>query len=241
NMFWQITLGMKYYNKSMRVGTIVLICAVGELSEIGPNEPSDLPVVELLSEPVAIAWTALLVLGTIVAMYGIYKTNNQPINSPTKLFCFVAVVSFTTVIGASIGKCLGLAQGAALAVVICLYFLDGVFCMGFTVLANAKCDVAIYIPAQLSLQLVVNMVTGYLVWGDAQYVEHPAAYLLVYALCILGVYMNSELDLVGDWTRHYSIRSSKLSEGRAYSRFGQAVLELLSSWQRQGSASAESQ
>ena len=70
-------------------------------------------------------------------------------------------------------------KGAALACVICLYFLDGVFCMTFTVLANAQCDVAIYVPAQLSSQLIVNMLTGYLVWGDSKYVEHPTAYLLV--------------------------------------------------------------
>ena len=96
---------------------------------------------------------------------------------------------------------------------ICLYFLDGIFCMGFTVLANAQCDVAIFIPAQLSSQLVLNMITGYLVWGDSKYVEHPTAYLLVYALCILGVYLNSEMDVVGDWMLGFAKR-----DGRSYMR-----------------------
>jgi len=231
NMFWQTTLGMKYYNKSMRVGTLVLVFAVAELGEIGPNEP-DLPVLELMSDPVAIAWMAFMGISTLVAIYATYKTYGRPIDSTSKLCSFVSVVTLTTVIGASVGKCFLKVKGAAFALVVCLYFLDGIFCMAFTVLANAQCDVAIFIPAQLSSQLVLNMLTGYLVWGDGAYVEHTTSYLLVYALCICGVYLNSDMDIVGDWTRSYSIRSSMLSEGRAYSRFGHAVLSLLGAWQR---------
>eukprot|EP00913_Durusdinium_trenchii_P001846 g1712.t1 len=54
NMLWQTLLGMKYYTKSMRVGTIVLICAVMELSEIGPQEPSEWApeeIQELMTKP----------------------------------------------------------------------------------------------------------------------------------------------------------------------------------------------
>ena len=41
-----------------------------------------------------------------------------------------------------------------------LYLVDGVVCLAGTVLANGHCDVALFIPAQLSSQLVVNMITG---------------------------------------------------------------------------------
>eukprot|EP00913_Durusdinium_trenchii_P001849 g1713.t3 len=111
--------------------------------------------------------------------------------SSLKLFLFVSLVTFSTVIGASIGKLLGLVKGTVFALVAFLYFLDGVICLGGTVLANGHCDVSLFIPAQLSSQLVVNMITGYLVWGDAKYVAYPTSYLLVYALCIMGVYLNS--------------------------------------------------
>eukprot|EP00435_Cladocopium_sp_Y103_P018426 s2413_g4.t1 len=71
----------------------------------------------------------------------------------------------------------------------------------------------------------------YLVWGDAKYVHQPLAYFLVYALCILGVYLNSPaMDIIGGLTRWYSIRSSKLSAGLTGSNFGEQVLKLLQMW-----------
>jgi len=234
NMFWQTFLGMKYFDKSMRVGTMVLICAVAELSEIGPNEPADLPALELLTHQAALLWTIFLIVCTALCMLGCYRTFNQPVTSAPKLIFFTLLTTFSTVIGCSVGKCLALVKGPALVLVVIIYFLDGCLVMGSTVLANAHCDVALFIPAQLSSQLVINMITGYLVWGDAKYVKEPVAYILVYLLCILGVYLNSpDMDLVGDFFRRHYIRQSRLSEGVAQTKFGHAVVKLLSVWRRQ--------
>jgi len=234
NMFWQAFLGMKYFNKSMRVGTMVLICAVAELSEIGPDEPANLPVLELLSHQVAMLWIVFLVACTAFCMVGCYRTMNEPIESVPKLLFFTMLTTFSTVIGCSVGKCLAMVKGPALVLVIIIYFVDGCLVMMSTVVANARCDVALFIPAQLSSQLVVNMITGYLVWGDAKYVKEPVAYILVYILCILGVYLNSpDMDLVGDALRQHYIAQSKLSEGVAKTGFGHAILRLLSVWRQQ--------
>lgn len=234
NMFWQTLLGMKYYTKSMRVGTIVLICAVMELSDIGPQEPAKFTqeeIRDLMTHPVAIAWNTIMLLCVVLTMVGVKRTLHRAMESSLKLFLFVALVTFSTVIGASIGKLLGLVKGWAWYMVAVLYFFDGVICLGGTVLANGHCDVSLFIPAQLSSQLVVNMITGYLVWGDAKYVHQPLAYFLVYALCILGVYLNSPaMDIIGGLTRWYSIRSSKLSAGLTGSNFGEQVLKLLQMW-----------
>ncbi|CAJ1406720.1 unnamed protein product [Effrenium voratum] len=233
NMFWQSMLGLKFYDKSMRVGTIVLICAVAELSEIGPQEPPDLPVEELLTHPVAITWAMVMVILAFVSLYGMFKTMHLEMDSPVKLTLYASMVTFTTVVGASIGKLFGLVKGPALALAFTVYFLDGVLCMAGTVMANAQCDVAIFVPLQLSSQLVVNMITGYLVWGDAKYIEHPVSYILVYFLCVMGVYLNSPtMDLVGGMLQWYFIRRSSLSGGRATSSFGKGVLGLLESWRQ---------
>jgi len=89
-----------------------------------------------------------------------------------------------------------------------------------------------YIPAQLSSQLLINMVTGFCVWRDAEYISSPRAYLLVYVICIMAVYLiSNELDIAGQASRAYWIRQSKLSEAVAPSAFGRSVLALLRSWQ----------
>jgi len=240
NMFWQTLLGMKYYTKNMRVGTIVLICAVMELSDIGSQEPkfTSEETKELMTKPLAVIWTCIMLLCTVLSIYGVKRTMRYSMESALKLFLFVSLVTFSTVIGASMGKLLGLVSGWARYLVGAAYFLDGIICLGATVLANGHCDVSLFIPAQLSSQLVINMITGYLVWGDAKYVEKPMSYFLVYALCIMGVYLNSPaMDLIGSLTRWHSIRNSKLSAGISGSNFGAEVLKLLQMWQ--GNAALE--
>merc|ERR1712061_353296 len=159
------------------MGTIILVCAVAELAQLGPNEPADMDVLELLREPEAIIWVIFMIVCSLLGIAASYATLNLPMDSFLKLCSLACVVSFTTVIGSSISKCFGLLSGFELYVSFFLYFVDGVTLMLFTVLANAKCDVSIFVPAQLSSQLVINMITGYLVWGDAKYVEKPVPYI----------------------------------------------------------------
>jgi len=114
-----------------------------------------------------------------------------------------------------------------------VYLVDGSVCMASTLLANAQCDVSIYIPAQLSSQLVINMITGYLVWGDAQYIEYQAAYLLVYVICILAVYLISpEMDSFGAILRIRRLRQTTLSNNVAPTPLGAAMLRLTDMWSR---------
>lgn len=132
-----------------------------------------------------------------------------------------------------VSKCFGLLSGTALYIAYAVYFVDGTVCMAFTLLANAQCDVSIYIPAQLSSQLVINMITGYLVWGDAQYIEYQEAYLLVYVICILAVYLISpEMDSFGAILRIRRLRQTRLSSNVAPTPLGAAMLRLTDMWSR---------
>merc|ERR1712014_566448 len=81
NMFWQICLKIKHYDKSMRVGTIILVCAVSMLPQLGPQSPAELDVFELLSQRVAQAWVAALVIGSLIGICASYTTINYPMGS----------------------------------------------------------------------------------------------------------------------------------------------------------------
>jgi len=237
NMFWQMCLGIKRFNKSMRIGTILLVLAVGELSEIGPMPP-DLPAKEqneetmkLLEPFTAKAWIAFLSVAAIGTTIASVMTLKRPRDSLMKLSCLTLSVSLMTVIGASVGKFCFSLKGIALIMGIAVYFGVGSILMFFTVLANAHTDVSFYIPAQLSSQLIINMVTGYVVWEDYKYLSAPVSYFLVYIICVLSVYLISpDLDLVGQFIRSYKIRKTYLSMGTAPSRFSELMLSLAESW-----------
>jgi len=240
NMLLQMYFGMKFYSKSMRMGTLILICAVAELGEIGPKEPADIDPLVQLARPLAKVWTFFLVICTGITFALALKHFHDAQESWNKLCSFALVVSLTTVIGSSISKCFGLLSGGPLGLAYCLYFLDGLLCMFFTVQANQRCDVSLYIPAQLSTQLVINMFTGFFVWGDAAYIDRPVSYLLVYAIAIMGVYLiSTDLDLVGYVLRRRLIRHSRLSENPAAGPLDVAWIALLKTWQRAATAGAD--
>ena len=59
NMLLQMGLGIKLYSKSMRVGTLVLVCAVCVLIDVGPRDRNDLSP-ELLLTPSGAACSGVL-------------------------------------------------------------------------------------------------------------------------------------------------------------------------------------
>lgn len=157
-------------------------------------------------------------------------------DDPAKLFCFVMVTTLSSVIGGSISKSFGIFKDNTfhLGLAFLCYALDGIICLGATLISNKECDISIWVPSQLASMLVVNMFTGLFVWGDAQYIKKPLAYVLVYFICILGVYLISpEMDVIGDLVRKRHVMLSHLSEGTAPTPLGQAVLELRDVWKKQ--------
>jgi len=233
NMILQIGLGLKPYNKNMRLGTLILMCAVAMLAEIGPKEPEYIDVIALIGNPIAAAWIAFLVICTALSLVAAYATANHPRRSYSKLISLTAVISLTTVIGSSVSKCFGLLEGFTLLAALAIYFVDGVVLMGFTLVANAQCDVSLYIPLQLSSQLVINMFTGLFAWGDSKTLTTPVAYSLVYVISVMAVYLiSSDLDVIGVLVQLHRIKQSKLSDGVARTPFGAATLHLLRVWEK---------
>eukprot|EP00928_Gymnodinium_smaydae_P045532 TRINITY_DN30349_c0_g1_i1.p1 TRINITY_DN30349_c0_g1~~TRINITY_DN30349_c0_g1_i1.p1 ORF type:complete len:373 (-),score=79.65 TRINITY_DN30349_c0_g1_i1:88-1206(-) len=191
NMYWQTALGIKRYDQIMVLSTLLLVCAIAQLIDLGPQEPVDLDVASLLQAPAARAWCAVLLMSATLALGALASLRHEPPGSLKTLLSATSAVTLTTVIGSSLSKCFGLLEGFQLAVVGGLYLCGLCVCLVVTVYAAGVCDVSIYIPAQLASQLVINMLTGYLVWGDAEYVEKPVAYVLVYAICTIAVCMMS--------------------------------------------------
>merc|ERR1739848_589771 len=97
-------LGIKFYTKSMRVGTIVLVLAVAQIGGLGPIEPADMDAAALLQKPAAIAWVAVLLVFTGGALFAAWATQGRPRESAAKLCSLTAVVSLTTVLGSSTSK-----------------------------------------------------------------------------------------------------------------------------------------
>lgn len=194
NMVTQIAFGLSQYDKSMRVGTYILCCAAACLPQTGPAEPKSVDAAEMLNTLQAQAWLVVLVLSLVgcIVDYHFFKD----IKGRT-LFTLSANVAISTALGANLAKYLGSAASDQVPIIFVLGSILAFLSFAYTYLAALDCDLSVYIPMSESVQLIINAITGMVIWGDLQRMPSLLTYTMVYALIILGVYELSSHDLFG--------------------------------------------
>merc|ERR1712061_123372 len=85
-------------------------------------------------------------------------------------------------------RVMGALEGWHFYVVSVLLVVPGAALMFMYIKAMSECDVAVYVPTQLCLQLVANLVGGYFLWGDGVGMENVLAYVMGYVMVVLAVY-----------------------------------------------------
>ena len=100
NMWVQTLLQMKRYTKEMTTGTLVLVCAVVILVDVGKREQNLAPMPLLQTTP-ALAWNAGCVAMCFIGAWGIKATQ---VGSMAQIGAYSLAISASTVIAASVGK-----------------------------------------------------------------------------------------------------------------------------------------
>merc|ERR1712096_158443 len=168
NMVVRVGLGIEQYNKSMRVGTWVLLFAVLCLINVGPSDqeyPDPLGLFTTLpGMTVSIVQLAFLVLGFVF----IAVTRQASRQSIVKICSYGMVVATATAVGASVGKVMQMPDCGVVARVLLalLYVVCGIISFGMAAIAATECDDSVYLPVRCCLQLLVNAATGMCVWQD---------------------------------------------------------------------------
>jgi len=197
NMVLQVCMGMSNYDKTMQVGTVVLAIAAIQLVDVGPLDPVEqADPVKLIEEPVAIAWLSVLLFILVSGLVTLPKVIKQGRDSVPKLLSFTAVVGAAAAINNSLSKTLTVIEGPAFGVCIALYIVLGATSSISSAVGNAGLNNAISVPAMSCLQVIANGLTGVFVWGDSDRLSQPTAYVGVYLLFCLGVYLCTSADHV---------------------------------------------
>lgn len=226
NMALSLRLQLSEYTKSMYVGTIMFATATIQLSALAP-EPGSSDVRMLLTIP---ALLFQVVFWCIVgfAAFHLQFTKDRGLRDVPKVFDYAILVTGFGVLTDNWARVLGVMEGPALIVSTGLMMVPA-FALGFVYIkALSSCDVAVYIPTQLVLQMLSNVVGGYFLWGDGVGMEYPRSYILGYVLCVLAVYIASpEVDILAMITLAREMKDAGLSKGVAKTTFGEKLLGLV--------------
>jgi len=237
NMAFQICLGISLYTKAMRIGTLLcFVVVMFQLADVGPHpRGKDVNVIDMFSKTTAILWFMTLGALIILTGVGLRYTQSQSGESFTKVFAWALHIGVLGSATDNAASTFGVITGWILYSALAAYGLVSAYVLGMSAKAPAVCDASTYVPLQLSLQLVLNMITGILVWGDLDRMAgRPLQpYFVTVVVIIFSVYVASpSVDVVDALVRWNMLRKTNLSEEVASSTYGKSVLALVECWKK---------
>jgi len=232
NMVFQITFSISPYTKVMRMGTVLFAITalqVGGLAPI-PEDPDSFDPWQIAA-PLALVWEAIFFTMFFLSCWGILQVNSLPRHSALKQMTWAFFVGSVGAFTDNFAKINGQLQGFYYWLLLVPYGLAGIFFISLCVAAMAGCDVAVYIPAQLCIQLVMNVITDFLVWGVWSRLAAPVPYAIGFVICCFAVYIATPGCDVGAIVATFrELRSAGLSNNFAVTPFGKSLGGLSQSW-----------
>lgn len=187
-----VVLGLENFTKEMRIGTYQIVVAVTLLVRVGPGTQMDQDFIALMSKPLALAWTLLLLIFMltctifITPFIDIAKLN---MHRRFAVLLIVRATAFTLNLTASRGL-IGIGDSENshtwLTTALVIKIVSGAIYTKAIVVQSTVVDQRNFVPLNAVLTLVINAVTGLIVWEDWRVVQDWTGYVCVFLLFLLG-------------------------------------------------------
>jgi len=217
SLVFQMGVGIGQYTKDTKIGTYVLVAASLCLIDVGPSDPSETQnVADLLSTTTAECWLACLVSILFASLAYSHQIEERGESAGKAMLLLCVMVAISTALGASMGKLLSITSGLGFVATVCAYLSCGAISFIYAAIASFHYDMEVFMPLSEVLQLIVNCLTGILVWGDGPRVRGPIAYTMVYLLFCLGVYLCVDVNVVGHMEAETEVHQAARQKGLKY-------------------------
>merc|ERR1740121_655240 len=231
NMFLQMWFRLSEYTKTMRCGTLLFALAALQLGDLspGPHKVS----MDLLATPQAMAWMVAFLGLWIFSAVMIRRARHLPGSSSLKIMAWALHIACWGSFTDNWAKINGTFHPSSVAywVLFVPYMPVGGLVMVLSVAAMAATDVALYVPANLCFQLVLNVLSALLLWAEGDRIPSVLPYVVGYMICVLAVYIATpEMDLIASFKKAQEFRSRGLSRQVAQTSFGKSLLVLMEKW-----------
>ena len=234
-----VVLRMRQFDKAQRTGTYVVFFSVLSLVDVGPATQDNQDVLQLIHR--SQWWCVLVTCGILGSAAGTLWFQFRQRQSSTWNFAILAAgVTLSNVGMATSGKTLGDLRGAALGAAVAYYLVASGLGLLFSILSATACDQGIFTPLTSVALILVNMLTGIIVWEDGKVMHTWVAYLCSCALMCLGVYLLAEIDLLEKFWRYKTAELITHPDGCESEEGREVITDQVDAWQdclMEGSAS----
>jgi hypothetical protein len=187
-----VVLGLENFTKEMQIGTYQIVVAVTLLVRVGPGTQTDQDLVSLMSKPLALVWTMLLLIFMLACTIFITPFIDIAKLNMRRRFAVLLIVratAFTLNLTASRGL-IGIGESENshtwLMTALVIKIVSGAIYTKAIVVQSTVVDQRNFVPLNAVLTLVINAVTGLIVWEDWRVVQDWTGYVCVFLLFLLG-------------------------------------------------------
>ena len=199
-----LALGLESFSKDMKVGTYVIIIGATLLPEVGPQVQANQDIMDLIGKPYSLVWLGLLIftMTFMGALMGFLEMKALSQSRRIGLILCARASSFT--VNLTVSRVMALRPNVAyLAISIVLKILSGAAMTWAIVVQSTAVSQAIYVPLNASALILINALTGVIIWEDWRDVGSWLGYVCVFVLLLLGNYL-----LLGDFEL-FSVENSR--------------------------------
>lgn len=191
-------LGLENFSRQMRIGTYVIFVATILLTVVGPGIQDDQDIGELLRQPVASVWFSLLLLGMIVSTaLMVSKTFEE--RKQIAVLLVARSTSYTLNLTVSRAFLLNPTM-FVLVVFIVIKLVSGSIYTYAIVVQSTTVTQSKIVPLNATTVMLVNAITGILIWQDWRVIDSWTGYICVFLLLVLGcdLLLSSALLMTND-------------------------------------------
>lgn len=200
-------LHMEAFSKAQKVGTYCIAAAIITLPDVGPTEQPNQDAIALVSEPPAIIWGGVLMAASLLCCVGMgvlevrrKKHPDKPAASErVELLVYTTAQVCSAVVGTSTSKMLALVETQYVPYLIATAIVFAAINVVSLIFAAKVVDQGLFVPATILGTLVVNMVTGLVIWQDWRVITKWIAYFSVHMIMLLGISLLSPEDPIASY------------------------------------------
>ena len=228
-----IVLKMRAFNKAQRTGTYVVFFSVLSLIDVGPSPQDGQNVIELLLQTDAMIWclfvsASIVVAAVMTVPLFLTKKESGNIFHNNSFLTLTFGVTMANVGMATAGKTLGSLTGVSFTFALIYYLVASALGLLFSICSATECDQGIFTPLTSVTLILVNMITGIIIWQDWKTIDTWIGYMCACFLMCCGVYLLAEVDLVG---QYLITKRAKIVLSHEPSDVGSAASSETDAWQ----------
>lgn len=190
-------LGLENFTKDMKVGTHVIVIGAILLPIVGPTTQDDQDIMGLIMHIYSIIWGALLLIGMFVSGIMLLAFDITKFSELYRIIILLVtrVTAFTSNLTVSKMLVLGLTLEWLIVAIILKILSGAIMTYAITVQSTAVTQ-ATFVPLNATMNMLVNALTGIIIWEDWRVVQSWLGYVCVFFLLVIGNYLLlSEVDL----------------------------------------------